>query len=321
MKDGREIMASEIVEMTVGATMRELEVYDYVNDNNVQLVWTEYPGADKYRVGWGNSPGSYENSFELNELLYYIPDLATGNMYYMKVFALNQGAIISESREVFVHLQAFQSQGGDIYTIPDPPIQGQGLQINMHFYDDLPFLPEVVVHLSNADVPLAATGFGRDFTAFLPAASFTAAIEAIDVFDPQGQHMIGRGMSGTGGGYGGATVPMIITPDPPEIGSSLTVRVEFLDPVFFVPKLFVELASETREYAFPQLPNNRIFEITITGSAITSSVIKVWLEGPNGMYLGDRYFDGGGGGHEHEFTVTPSTPAIGSAVDMVLDMG
>jgi len=322
LKDGREIMASEIVEMTIGATMRELEVYDYVDGNNVQLVWTEYPGADKYRVAWGMTSGALGASFELNELNYTVPGLITGNMYYMKVFALDGGGVISESREVFIHLQAFQSQGGDIYTIPDPPVQGQDLQINMHFYDDLPFIPEVVVHLQNADVPLAATGYGRDFMAILPAASFTAAIEAVDVFDPQGTHMIGRSMSGTSGGYGGTQVPIFITPDPPQIGADLNVRVEFPQPPGFMPALFVEFTTETRQYAFPQLADDRIFDMTIPGSAITSSIIKVRIEGPNGMFLGDRYFDGSGsGGHDHVFTVTPAALAIGSSVDMELDIG
>ena len=77
-----EVPSSDLTVLVMSSEMRM---------TSFELVWA---------VAWGTAPGALENSFELNELLYTISELASGNTYFMKVFALQEGGVISESREI-----------------------------------------------------------------------------------------------------------------------------------------------------------------------------------------------------------------------------
>ncbi|MCK5081402.1 MAG: fibronectin type III domain-containing protein, partial [Candidatus Omnitrophica bacterium] len=97
-KNYSDIMVSDIMQVIVGGTTRELNVQDNVINNDVYLTWSEYAGADMYRVLWGNAPAVYPNSEDMMTTDYYISDLIMGSYNYIKVQALQDGQVIGESR-------------------------------------------------------------------------------------------------------------------------------------------------------------------------------------------------------------------------------
>lgn len=317
----QEIMASDTISAVAGQTQRELFVQEMVMGNEVHLMWPYYPGADGYRVAWGDAPGALVNSTEVGGTGFMIPDLLQGTNYFVKVFALQVGQVIGESREIFISLSEVFING-EIFFIPEPPVQGQDLQIRMHFSADLPFgMPGVMARLETGDVPLLAMGALRDFTALLPADQFTAPLMSVDAMDPQGMVLASRYVGGGPMYPGGSQVPIHVTPDPPMIGMDLLIRAEFSTPPPFVPGLMVELASGMKRYTFPQGPNMPMYEILIPAAEITSSVMRIEVQKPDGMFLGDRFFgstSGGGSIMGPMVRVTPALPEIG--MDMMVEV-
>ncbi|MBN1869550.1 MAG: FecR domain-containing protein [Candidatus Omnitrophica bacterium] len=320
-KGYQDIMVSNVINTIIGGTTLELSVNYNVMDNDVQLFWQEYPGADKYRVQWGTAVGAYPNMFDVSGNSYFIPDLSLGSNIYLKVKALKYGQVIGESRDIFVHIEEFMATGGEIYFIPDPPMVGQYLSINMHFFQDLPFVPNVMVRLQDRDVTLTPTGQFRDYETFLTGAAFDSPIMAVDVLDPQGRIIASR--SPSAGTYGGAMVPVELLPDPPMIGNSLRVRVNFPDQVPFTPRLFVEYASGTKEYNSNQAPYLFMYEWYIPVADMNSSILYMKVVNPNtGAILGDRSFGGVYGDvyANVPFIVSPNPPIIGQPVSMTLNI-
>ena len=317
----QEITASDIIPVVVGQTMRELFVQDMIMGNEVQLMWTDYPGADGYRVGWGNAPGAFANSVEVTETKLFVPDLLQGMTYYMKVFALKEGQVIGESRDILIPLQLFRSRGGDIYWEPEPAMQGQDLQVFIHAFDDLPYVPKVVAHLDRGDVSLRPSGDKRDFIALLAGDAFTSRLRGVDVMDPNGGHLFGKGARDPIFPDPSGPQP-IFTPDPPGIGQDLNIKVEFHRyPPPFTPRVIVELASGPKEYTFPQGPNESLYEILIPGSDITSSVIRIEIRDPGGMMISERFFDIGPDTFGRPpLMVQPDPPVVGTPVHMTLDV-
>ncbi|MCK5179849.1 MAG: hypothetical protein KAR32_09990, partial [Candidatus Omnitrophica bacterium] len=313
-------MVSDIMQVTVGGTTRELNVQVNIMDNDVQLTWSEYAGADTYRVLWGNVPAVYPNSEDMMTTDYYISDLIMGSYNYIRVQALQDGQVIGESRELYVHVEEFVSSGGEIYFNPDPPMVGQYLMINMHFYEDLPFIPEVVVRMQSRDVSIMSTGQYRDYSTHLTGDAFDSPIIAVDVLDPNGGIIASR--MPTGETYTEAMVPIDVIPDPPGIGVSLQVRMDFTEPPPFTPRLVVEFASGIRDYDFGQAPYMYTYDLYIPVSDMNSSILYMKAVNPNnGMMIGERAFSGGDsdGYDDVPFTVVPNPPIFGQSVNINLE--
>ncbi len=322
----KEVLASDIISSVVGQTMRELFVQDMIMGNEVHLMWQDYPGADGYRVSWGDAPGNFANSQDIMETNLAIPDLAMGGNYYIKVYAMQLGQIMGESREIFIHLAGFEMKGGDIFMQPDLPQPGTDLQIFMHFFGDLPFMPQLIARLEDGDVNLQITGEGRDYSAMLGADQFASRLMVVDVLDPDGKIILSHSpmMGGTMGGFAGPMIPIMVMPDPPPIGSDFNVRIDFPQQVPFVPKLFVELASGMKEYSFPQGPNNAQFEVDIPGADVTSSVLRLEVRDDMGMMIGEKFLGGGGsfGGPMGVMVrVNPDPPMMGQDMNVDVDFG
>jgi len=316
-KDYQDIMVSDIVEVTVGGTTMELNVQENVIDNDVQLTWTEYVGADTYRVQWGTMQGVYAHTADVATTGFYIDNLIMGSYYYIKVQALENGGVIGESRELFVHIEEFLSTGGEIYFVPDPPVQGEYLEIDMHFYEDLPYTPEVMVRLQNRDVSLMPSGQLRDYETHLTGSAFDSPIIVVDVLDTAGAIIASRNV--TSGGSGGTTATVILNPDPPLLWQGLNVRAEFSTPPSFIPRLIVEYASGTREYTFPQAASMSVYEFDIAPADIDSSVLNVRIEDIGGGLLGERIVGEIDSYGDVPFTVIPNPPVVGMAVDIDLE--
>ncbi|MCK4881466.1 MAG: hypothetical protein KAS92_00410, partial [Candidatus Omnitrophica bacterium] len=197
---------------------------------------------------------------------------------------------------------------------------GQYLMINMHFYEDLPFIPEVVVRMQSRDVSIMSTGQYRDYSTHLTGDAFDSPIIAVDVLDPNGGIIASR--MPTGETYTEAMVPIDVIPDPPGIGVSLQVRMDFTEPPPFTPRLVVEFASGIRDYDFGQAPYMYTYDLYIPVSDMNSSILYMKAVNPNnGMMIGERAFSGGDsdGYDDVPFIVVPNPPISGQSVNINLE--
>ncbi|MCK5081760.1 MAG: fibronectin type III domain-containing protein, partial [Candidatus Omnitrophica bacterium] len=71
-KDYQDVMVSDVSEVLIGGTTMELNVQENVMGNDVQLTWTDYVGADTYRVQWGTMQGVYANTADVAMTDFYI---------------------------------------------------------------------------------------------------------------------------------------------------------------------------------------------------------------------------------------------------------
>ena len=320
-KDYQDIMVSDIVEALVGRTTMELNVQENIVGDDVQLIWTEYAGADAYRVQWGTVSLAYDHSVDVTTTDYYITGLDINAYNFIKVDALQNDQVIGESREIFVNVEEFQSTGGEIYLTPSMPVIGEYFEIDIHFFADLPYTPEVMVRLQNRDISLMPSGQYRDYTTYLTGSAFDSPIVVIDVLDLDGT-IIATLAPSSGGTFGDPAATINVMPEPPVIGTTLQVDVDFSEPPGFTPRLMVEFASGTREYIFSQGPGMDTYQLFLPVADMNSSILYMKVMDPyTDTMVAERVFSASesGGYDDMPFTVTPNPPMIGQSVEMELD--
>ncbi|MCP4652286.1 MAG: hypothetical protein GY858_02730 [Candidatus Omnitrophica bacterium] len=256
----QEIMRSPIVSSVCGQLRRELHVQDIIMPDSVSLIWGDYPGADSYRVSWGNSPGGYANSMETSEKSYMLTNLPKGVPNFIKVFALGQGKMLSESREIVAYLEEFVARGVDIGINPEPAGEiGKDLEIYLHFMQDIPFVPQVSVQFEGYGEFLVAAGEKRDFKVIIPGSKVKSSLVSIDVQDDRGRPIGNRFFGGSGGGADFGGPDLRIMPDPPIEGQPLDIELTLPMLIPQAPKARIIYSDgSSKEYAFDgRLPGRR----------------------------------------------------------------
>lgn len=250
------ITQSPVISSVCSQTHQELFVQDIFMGKDVHLIWGDYPGADSYRVNWGYAPGNYSGFFETNQLSFMIKDIIVGRESFIKVFALKQGKIIGESREIAHYPRAFMPVGLEIMVNPDPPQTAASLNIMLHFFDDINFLPKVFVRFTDGSTEILQTsGEKRDFRTILSADKFRSDIAVIDVEDNQGRHIGDRPFKGgTAGKFGPK-----IEPYPPVVGKPFTFTLDTPMVVPLAPKINLRYQDGTSKKLDLQgnLPGNK----------------------------------------------------------------
>jgi len=241
-----EITRSPVISAVCGKTTRELYVQDVVVGNEIHLMWDDYPGSDGYRVSWGNAPGSYSSSQEVQGTVYVLSGLVMGQGYFIKVSALQAGVSVGDSREIMLFLQDSMPQGADIWINPDPSQINQELEVTVHFFGDVSFIPKVLVRfIDGTTQSLNVSGEIRDFRGTLSGTNFTKEIDLISVEDHRGRHIAERFMGHAGLGMRAGSLHVM--PMPPMVGSPVDINVEIPMIVPMSPRLRLMYADGMRE--------------------------------------------------------------------------
>ncbi len=310
--NGNEIMASRVVFVEVGQTQLPFLVDSRIVGQDIMLSWNEYPLADGYRVEWRNADGTFP-PVNINDLQYMLTGLVMGQTYYIKGYALSGGNIISESPEMVHMVQPPPVPGGDIGG--DPQV-GTDFLINMRFYGDIYFVPQVIVRFDDGStVLLQATGAGRDFIAILPADQHIKPVMAVDVEDENGNHIMGRPFDE----QNSAPPDLQPNPNPPQIGSPVDFTVDLHRIVPGAPSLRLNYEGSSEPVSLQGAVPGSVFTGRL--ELLNNNLISVDLFDNQGAvrYTWDLTSNPDNSSQQScTIEVAPEPPAVGLSLDITI---
>ncbi|MBN1793387.1 MAG: FecR domain-containing protein, partial [Candidatus Omnitrophica bacterium] len=208
---------------------------------------------------------------------------------------------------------------GHIEITPNPAQPGKPLEIRVESPQAMSRPPKIAAWFMNGqrqEVP--ATGGPYSFKAFL--SSLPDYLDAIDILDPvTGSVLYSEhyGMQGDGGYYG--TPPALYAnPNPPVVGTNCVLRVEFPNPVYFVPKLTIYFDDGAQfSVAMNGSPGVRTYNYTVTAAEHRRPIRMIDVQDNRNAVIASQTFAGTAGqyqGAPPALMVNPDPPTVATNV-------